>query len=543
MASKDALIRSLGSVDGKNYQRYKELAPFYELDGMTLYIDRIQNDPQSASAMRLRVSFAKAGFPDDTHDTELKEIALRDLIARRFWESCRVFAKGGDRGGTISIPRPGQEILERSCVVMSKTFIEVRFTASLPAAGKNAAGRAAVRMIAEDLTEIAKASLFFDSYKGSKLYNHLNTLITSRTIRSSLRERGLAAFVADGSVLPRREDGLAPMIGAVPFTSPEELRTSFVTADGRTVSGMGIPEGLTAVIGATGHGRTVLIDSLSSGVHDHIPGDGRELVITDGDAVAISRDIGRVVKSVDVSMFIADPKRDVRCLSDDSADDALSSAASASEAIEIGCRVLIADDTDVNGGMLYFDRRIAEMIPEGDETLIPISKIARMCSGVSFIIACRHGDIADAADNVIIMSGHTAAGALVRKRDKEEEFRMPAARLPMAKNMDLRKGRKDVHSMPLSSSKIEIGERIITLPYPLKSMERTAAVADAMVTAKEMMDGSLTLKEVAEISEEMFRKRAGSADENIGPDMAAFRKYDIAMVINRHPDIVMAQRK
>ena len=547
MASKDSLVKSLLSMDGKGYQKYKELSQFCELDDMTLYLDKIQNDVASSSSMRLRISIKKAGFPDDTYDTKAKEIALRDLIARRFWESCRMYAKGnseGNSGGMISIPRPGQEILERSSVVMSDTFIEVRFKASLPSAGRNVAGRSAVKMLTEDLPEIARSSLHYTSYKQSKLYNHIDTAVTAQSIRGSLRERGLVAFIADGSILPRRDDGLAPMIDAVPFRSPEPLLTTFPTSDGGTVKGMGIPEGLTAVIGATGHGKTTLIEAISSGVYDHIPGDGRELVITREDAVTVTRDIGRSVRNVDASMFIYAPN--THSLSADDADDAVSSAVSAAEMMETGSRLLIMDDTSVSHGLLYRDEKISGLIPDDDETMIPIYDfIHESVEEVSAVVACRHGDLAGNANTVIVMSKHSAlfGGHAIAAIITEPPAQMPADRIPMARNMDAAKGKKDAHSAALSTSKMEFGETIIRIPQPVRDICEMSFIADAMLDAKHMMDGTATLKEIAERLENEYRTKIGSADENIGPDRAVFRKYDLSAVINRHPDIVFAQRQ
>ncbi|MCL2607380.1 MAG: ABC-ATPase domain-containing protein [Methanomassiliicoccaceae archaeon] len=547
MTSKEALVKFLRSIDGKAYSRYRELSPSYDMDGPTLYIDKIQNEPSSASYMRVRISFAMSGFPDDAHDTGTKEIALRDLIARRFWESCRTFAKGnsgGNQGGAMSIPRPGQEILGRSSVVASGSFIEVRFKASLPSAGRNVAGKAAEKMLADDLIEIVKASLFFSSYKRSKVYNHLNTAVTAQTIRSALRERGLTAFIADGSILPRREDGLAPMIGAVPFTSPDCLRTSFATADGNTVEGMGIPEGITAVIGATGHGRSTLIDAISSGVYDHIPGDGRELVITVEDAAVVTGDIGRSVKNADVSLFMSDTLHDVRSISSDNADDALSSAVSASEALEIGSGLLLMDDTSVNHGLLYCDDEINSLLPEGDEKMIPVKRAVRQHGlGISVIYACRHSDALD-ADTAIMMSGHTAIRSVrsTVTNDNTKQLLL-AERMPISKNMDMTKGRKDVNSIALSSFKMEFGETVIKIPRPVADVCQMAAIADAMIPAKDIMDGTVTMKELTKRLEEVQRNKINSAEVNAGPDMAVFRKYDIAAVINRHPEIVVAQKR
>jgi predicted ABC-class ATPase len=41
------------------------------------------------------------------------------------------------------------------------------------------------------------------------------------------------------------------------------------------------------------------------GVYNHVPGDGRELVVTDADAVKIRAEDGRCVEAVDISPFIS----------------------------------------------------------------------------------------------------------------------------------------------------------------------------------------------------------------------------------------------
>ena len=63
-------------------------------------------------------------------------------------------------------------------------------------------------------------------------------------IRKQLKKEGLAAFVADGSVLPR-ESGISsrPMKDSIPFRSPETLRITMELPHKGTITGMGIPGG------------------------------------------------------------------------------------------------------------------------------------------------------------------------------------------------------------------------------------------------------------------------------------------------------------
>src|SRR3712207_9430395 len=52
------------------------------------------------------------------------------------------------------------------------------------------------------------------------------------------------------------------------------------------------------------HGKSTLLAALEVGVYNHIPGDGRELVITDPTAVKIRAEDGRRVEGVDIRPFI-----------------------------------------------------------------------------------------------------------------------------------------------------------------------------------------------------------------------------------------------
>ena len=54
-----------------------------------------------------------------------------------------------------------------------------------------------------------------------------------------------------------------------------------------TITGMGIPKGITLIVGGGYHGKSTLLNALELGVYNHIPGDGREYVITDNTAVKL----------------------------------------------------------------------------------------------------------------------------------------------------------------------------------------------------------------------------------------------------------------
>ena len=58
----------------------------------------------------------------------------------------------------------------------------------------------------------------------------------------------------------------------MPFKSPPSLQVSIDLPHRGTVTGMGIPEGITLICGGGFHGKSTLLQALQLAVYDHIPG-------------------------------------------------------------------------------------------------------------------------------------------------------------------------------------------------------------------------------------------------------------------------------
>ena len=84
---------------------------------------------------------------------------------------------------------------------------------------------------------------------------------------------------------------------------------------------MGIPQGITLIVGGGYHGKSTLLQALELGVYNHIAGDGREYIITDSSALKLRSEDGRFIKDVDISLFINDlpNQKDTRCFSTEDA--------------------------------------------------------------------------------------------------------------------------------------------------------------------------------------------------------------------------------
>lgn len=544
MASEEVLRKTLKNADGKPFVKYKGLKNTFALENYELIVDEVQNDRMGHSRMRVRVPLKSAGFPEDTYNTESRSIALRDLIARRFWESARTNARSPipkTDGGEVYIPRPGQEILARNSVIITPYFIEVRFTADLPSIGGKVSAMATEILLFSRIDTLVKDSLYYSCYKQSKLYNHIQTNEDADAIRFALIDRGLVSFIGNGSILPRRSDDLAPLTDAQSFECDEGLTIAIDVPNAGTVYGMGIPKGFTTITGPSRNGKSSLADAIFSGIYNHIPGDGRERVVTVKDASFLIAEGGRPADNVDISMF-ADKSPEFEDTSkavSDLVSSPVSELVSASEALEMGSRLLIVDEEYSNPCII---RRGFLAI---DDDIVSLSELGQAMSaqGISMIMVTGDEKAIKSAENVILMDKFKASKVEVERIIEDRTFRMPSMRYPVSKNMVFEKGRKEVSTSAVSIRNVEIGEYKINVPVAgLFDMAQTRALADALVFAKDLMDGSRSMLQVCTEAVKMMENNDVEGDDGQGMHHATVRPIDVAAVINRHPQMLAIQK-
>ena len=86
------------------------------------------------------------------------------------------------------------------------------------------------------------------------------------TIRKKLSSMGLVAFIADGSVcLEKVVSHKKPLRNCVKFQSPDTYRVSFELPHQGMITGMGIPKGITLIVGGGYHGKSTLLKALELG--------------------------------------------------------------------------------------------------------------------------------------------------------------------------------------------------------------------------------------------------------------------------------------
>ncbi|KAL8431737.1 hypothetical protein ACSSS7_005063 [Eimeria intestinalis] len=232
-------------------------------------------------------------------------------------------------------------------------------------------------------------------------------------LRSQLKKRNLTSFVANGSCLPRKtgvDD--TPMTkqqepNLVLFQSPPEMECEFELPNSGRIRGMGIPRGITLIVGGGFHGKSTMLEALQVGVYNKIPGDGREFVITEPNAVKIRAEDGRVVTSVDISPFINNLPfgRSTTSFSSADASGSTSQAANIMEALEFGATSLLIDEDTCATNFMIRDSRMQALVAREKEPITPfLFKVKPLFThlGISTIMVIGgSGDFFEVADVVL----------------------------------------------------------------------------------------------------------------------------------------------
>ena len=549
------LRSTLDRIDRKGYGAYKDLQGSYDLREFDLFVDRVQRDPFAPPSL-VRVRTKDNRFEPVLFENPVRRVAFEDFLTRQVESTLRHAVKGnrGSGGsGRIEIQRASQVVLPRASVVVESNFVEARMGVGLPARGRTVDARAAQTMLLEELPRVVREALTPAGVDPEAAHVHVEVIEDVDHLRKRLPALGLVAFVADGATLPR-ESGASdrPLReGAVPFESPEEFRVTVELPNRGEVSGMGIPEGVTLVAGGGFHGKSTLLSALSLGVYDHVPGDGRELVVARADAVKIRAEDGRSVAGVDISGMIGELPggRPTTSFSTTNASGSTSQAANIAEAVEIGTSLLLVDEDTSATNFMIRDERMRELVRK--EPISPFIDLVRPLHdslGVSTVVVVGGvGDYLDVADHVILMEDYEPRDATNRAREVRERFparvppksgaaSRPRGRRVRASSIDLRRGRRET-ARGRGLYTIELGRERVDLSYleQLAEAGQTEAIArsigefaagNASREVTEVVNGALgSIRESGLDSLGNFRGHPG--------ELSLPRPQEMAAAINR----------
>lgn len=575
------LTKLLLSIDHRGYPAYKETRGRWSYGSYILSIDHVQGDPfASPSNVSVIVPGRTALFPKEYMQEAHRRIALQDHLLRLFSTELanREFRHAGSgKSGLISTSRPGQEILKRTAcrIDPSSGDVTLRFQVGFPANGRTINARELIRILNDFLPETVRVSLCFRNIDQRRLRQVIDLADDQQYIRETIPQLGLCAFVADGSVLPR-QSGVSslPMTNAVPFQSPEKLAVTLTLPHRGQVRGMGIPSGITLIVGGGYHGKSTLLQALERGVYNHIRGDGREYVITDSSAVKVRAEDGRSIVSTDISLFINDlPNgKDTARFSTEDASGSTSQAANVIEAVEAGTDLLLIDEDTCATNFMVRDELMARVVSRDKEPITPfISRIRDLYeqAGVSTIlVAGSSGAFFHVADTVIQMDRYipleiteTAKAAIGDISDPDISnvsdpgctvyraggFSVPAFdRLPVRNNVLLKEDR--IKLKVLSEDQFLLARDEVDLRglEQIVDREQTAALAYILKYMQlHIMDGQLTMRQAVDRIISVITSKGPEAlfdGATVGNGLAEVRRAEIFGMINRYRKLVVKKR-
>jgi predicted ABC-class ATPase len=585
------LEQLLERLDGRGYKAYREIEGAWQFPEFTLHVDRVQSDPFAApSKLRVRVPLDVVFLAEDLFDGAVRRTACSAWLARAFRsaiEAQRPPRMGSGKGGLISIDAGGQEVLERTAVVFGQDFVEARIEVGLPAAGRRALGREAIRLLVEGLPRlVSRAWIDRSDADEAALRHFVDCVENQECVRAALADRGLVAFVGDGAILPRASGASEQPMEAdhvLPFVSPEAFRVEIDVprADagmpGRIWRGMGVPRGVVLLVGGGYHGKSTLLRAIERAVVSHVPGDGRETVVSDPRLVKIRAEDGRAVTGVDIQAFIdqlpprpGEPDdRDTRCFSTEDASGSTSQAANIAEALEVGATGLLLDEDTSATNFMVRDARMQALVHPEDEPITPFLDRVRALwedFGVSSLIVMGgSGDYFEVADAVVELHAYqprdttararaiAATSPTERRSEPHTPLRAPIPRSPDPASFDARRGDREVKVSARGRDEILFGRTTIDLRAveQLFDPSQTRAIAGAMLLMKTLLvkeqplqarderGGPTTLTELLDAIEALLDERGlDLLDPFHRPErhpgaLARPRRFELAAAINR----------
>lgn len=407
-----------GNLNGKpvSYLLSRWRETYEYTDGITVKFAPLNYKYPANVAMYINISADCLGT--DASEVEQYTPFFEDYLLRYF---CKLSGELSEKYTTnnkterllskIQCQQPDCRIMRRSGLLYrkeAKAFVLKLFVLFPTGAGVTILGERIGRMITDILKIIEEGCAFIDK---AELRERLEIYKKQLALRAFCLEKGYVAFVADGSILPRRGDSEEPLETAVPFLSPETMRVKVPMEDGTELSGMGIPKGITVITGAGFSGKTTLLEAIEAGICNYVPGDGREFVVAEQSLAVTNAEDGRYVANEDISMFFSDILyQDIRNFTTKHASGSISQAANIIEAIAGGSSLLTIDEDKSATNFMIRDELMRRIVK--DEVIIPFTDRIRSITeqkGVSTILVIGgSGEYLKIADTVILMNQYVA---------------------------------------------------------------------------------------------------------------------------------------
>jgi len=567
MKDRKEFYNLLAEIDGKPFSEYEKAIGDFDFARYVIKCPKLDLSPNAESPVfNIRVPQSIAELPGHLYDSPVRRTALEDLLTRNLSEAAGEIARFNESGWArrnILVAEPGQKILPRTSVLVTKEYIDATIRIALPykvfagASEKNRIVDAemARKVFFEDLPEVISSSLFCCNLDIAEAENFVDTMEDADRVRQTLATLGLVGFVGEGSLLARERGTDFPDYDNIaPFDVDDDVSTEVEVPNAGNVKGLGIPAGLTVVLGDAANGRKDFMDALGAGVFNHIPGDGRENVVTVSDAVQITVDRDRSIQEINITPFLSEIEgADPASYSTDAADSFTSQAASAIEALEVGARVLIVDENSSAPAFLTTDSRVAGLL---DAT--PRASLAQRARqmvdelGVSLVVGGENlvAEYIPIADTVLKVEDFQVTN--ITEEAKALELTLPPeapafnlgpmlarSRWIMPSSIDASVGRTDQVIESLDLKAIQFGRSVIELDSitQIADENQTLTIGLLLYYAKlRYMQEGYPLREMLDmIDRDLSGEGISSISRDLRGDLARPRRYELAAALNRLP--------
>ena len=569
MKDKKEFYSLLAELDGQPFSEYEQLVGDFDFSRYVIKCAKIDlSDETEHPVFSIRIPQTIAEIPEYLFDSPVRRTAMEDLLLRRLSANIEAIANYDHNGIArrhIHSSSPNQKILPRNALQLTKEYIEVYIQITLPIQQMlidgepllSIDGEMAQHIFFDDLPEIVSSSLLYCNLDAAEADRFVNNMEDADRLRQHLGASGQVGFVAEGALVSRLSGDDAPDYERL---TPVEVDASLIeeveVPHGGTVRGLGIPNGLTLILGESNSGRVDLMDALTQGIYNHIPGDGREHVITVADAVNIQSDVGRSIQQVDISAFASElpDGGNPGSYSTKSAGSFTSQAASTVESLEAGARVLIFDEHTSSSTFLSADSRVSPLLGESSRNTLS-ARARQMVDelGISMIVAgsslvAEFIPIADKilrVDNFRITDITEEAKALeivpstVANDNVNLGSMLSRSRWVMPSSIDPSIGREDLVIYSDDADYLQFGRSLVDLEAvkQIADADQARAIGFVLYYAKlRYMDEGYPMREILDlVDRDLSNEGLNSLARDLRGDLARPRRYEVAATLNRLP--------
>lgn len=553
MKDKREFVSVLRSIHDGPIKDYARLTGDFDF---TRYVIHIRREPAVTNGVALglfviHVPQIIAGFPPSLLATPIRRTAMEDYILRRITASIDRHGPARDQGEDcpIVVSRPGTQILPRSAIIIAQDYVEARLRIHLPSKDGRVDAEAAERLFFGILPEIVNDALIYCYQDESAVLAFVDRMEDADHIRRQLPKRGLVSFVASGATSAPGQ----PALGL-----PENRLITLDVPNAGSFRGLGIPTGITLIVGDPYSGRQDLIAALAAGIYNHVPGRGPDSIVSIPDIVRIDADPGRSVQRVNITPFLlpgAHPNPAE--FTTTAATPAESQMAGFMEAIQVGAQALIFDESTSDPAFLAGDPRIGGLRTTPSTAMLSLAVRARQIANdlrVSIVVgAYAHAAVfLPVADTVLLLEG----GKLTDVTGDVEAMNLPkpaATDMPALPPPDKRTrwivpasidpwfGTEEALIEAQDARTLRFGRSTIDLSAvsQLADKAQTTAIGLMMVSAKiHLLDESKTVAETLEaLDQDLATEGLDSLSRELRGDMARPRRYEVAAALNRLPGL------